>query len=117
MLNLRIQILSGLLLISLLGFVWMQFRLNHELTKELSQANAQIQQMNKDISDSNQKQSAFSEKINQLEILQYNNQVSLKKKLDDIKSKPIVEQQNEYTQTYINVLSCIEKKSMGLKCE
>lgn len=117
MLNLRIQILGALLLIVLLGFVWMQFRLNHELSNELSQANAQIQQMNKDIVDSNQKQSDFSEKINQLEITQYNNQLTLSKKLSDIKSKPVAEQKIEYTNEYNNVLECIEKRSMGLNCE
>lgn len=117
MLNLRIQILAGLLLIVLLGFVWMQFRLNHELSNELSQANAQIQQMNKDIVDSNKKQSDFSEKINQLEITQYNNQLALSKKLSGIKAKPAAEQKVEYTDTYAKVLECIEKRSMGLNCE
>jgi len=115
--NIRLQILSGLLLIVLLGFVWMQFRLNHELSKELSQANEQIQQMNKDIEASNKFQNDFRDKISQLEISQYNNQVQLSKKLKDIQSKPVEQQKVEYTDTYISVLECIEKKSMGLVCE
>lgn len=117
MLNLRIQILCGLLLIVLCGFVYMQFRLNNELKDELNTANAQIEQMGKSINDSNVKQNEFSEKIGQLEVVQYNNQLDLKKKLNSIKSKPVEQQSGDLLNAYQSVLECIEKKSLGVVCE
>lgn len=115
--DIKIKLLGGLLLLSLLGLLWYQYQLNKELRLDLNEAKTELKNINDKIILSNTLQESFNEKIQGLEIVQYNQQQELKKKLTTLKSKPAEEQTIEISNTYVGILTCIEKTSLGEQCE
>lgn len=117
MFDLRMKVLAGVLLLSLLGLLYVQHKLNVELSERLNQTATELANVKQSVKDSIASQNAITEHLNQLQITQYNNQQQLKKKLVEIKKETPEVQQVELSNEYNKILDCIEKTTIGEKCE
>ena len=115
--DIRLKILSGLLMVTLLGFVWMQYKVNKQLGKELADTKLALENVYSHIEESNIKQQEMVDQLNQLKVDQWKGQQELRTKLTAIKSKPTQVQAKELVEQINNILICTELTALGEKCE
>lgn len=115
--DIRLKILSGLLMITLLGFVWMQYKVNKQLGKELADTKLALENVYSHIEEANAKQQEMVDQLNQLKVDQWKGQQELRTKLTAIKSKPSQVQAKELVEQINNILICTELTALGEKCE
>lgn len=115
--NIQLKILSSVLVLLLLVLLWVQHKLNSELSSQLSLAKQEISTMKESIKNSTEIQNAITDDINALKAKQLIARKELHTRLASNKAKPITEQPIVLTTEYIKILDCIETVSIGGKCE
>lgn len=117
MFNWKLKLVSIVLMIVLGSLVYVQFRLNRQLSSDLKVANDKIEELNKNITESVNSQSDITKQLNDLKIEQYNSQQELKRRLHQVKMKPPAEQKIDFNNETNSILSCIETISLGKQCQ
>lgn len=115
--NVQLKILSGILVLLLLVLLWVQHKLNAELSSQLSLAKQEITTMKESIKKSTEIQNSITSDINDLKTKQLVARKQLHTRLVSNKDKPEIEQPIVLTNEYTSILDCMENISIGEKCE
>lgn len=115
--NIQIKILSGVLVLLLLVLLWVQYKLNSELSSQLSLAKQEISTIRESIKHTTELQNTITLDINDLKAKQLIARKELHTRLASNKTKPAIEQPVVLTAEYIRILECMENVSIGEVCE